>query len=85
MGVITMTSWYSNWLRHYEGLLLNTIIVSQLKSAVSFLPYVLCLKDPSNGSQWLFRNGRRMDPGGLADAFLIGYTDKRSATVGSGP
>ena len=36
MGVTTMTSWYSNWSRHYEGLLLNTIIVCQLRPAVSF-------------------------------------------------
>ena len=35
----------SNWLRQNEGLLLNTIIVLQLKSAVSFPHYVLCLKD----------------------------------------
>ena len=45
MGVMTMTSWYSNLLMHYEGLLLNTIIAFQLKSAVSFLHYVLCLND----------------------------------------
>ena len=27
MGVMPRTSWYSNWLRHYEVMLLNTIIV----------------------------------------------------------
>ena len=36
----TMTSWYSNWSRHYEGLLVNTIIVCQLRPVVSFPPYM---------------------------------------------
>ena len=38
MGVTTMTSWYSNWSRHYEGLLLNTIIVcGQLSTLCTLL------------------------------------------------
>ena len=44
MGVTTMTSWYSNWSMHYEGMLLNTILVCQLRPAISFPPYVLCSK-----------------------------------------
>ena len=43
LGVHNSHSLKQNWLRHYEGLLFNTIIICQLKSAVSFLPYVLCL------------------------------------------
>ena len=30
--MMTMMSWYSSWLRHYDSLLLNTIIVCQLST-----------------------------------------------------
>ena len=38
--IMKMHGCYDNASRHYEGLLLNTIIVCQLRPAVSFPPYV---------------------------------------------